>query len=155
MDEKTINLYEYCLGSGIAGWEISTEPHRIRPKKLTLNESEITIVIGDTAYLEATITPANVNNIEIDWALSPILRTNKIVEIDNTHIGVVIKRADTYVLTATLEHLTAECLLHVTDEPTDVQEVILTTDKPCKFIQNGHLYIKYQNSNYDITGKRF
>ena len=155
LDEKTINLYEYCLGSGIAGWEISTEPHRIRPKKLTLNESEITIVIGDTAYLEATITPANVNNIEIDWALSPILRTNKIVEIDNTHIGVVIKRADTYVLTATLEHLTAECILHVTDEPTDVQEIILTTDKPYIFIQNGHLYIKYQNSNYDITGKRF
>lgn len=155
LDENTINIYEYCLGGGIAGWEISTEPHRIRPKKLTLNESEITIVIGDTAYLEATITPANVNNIEIDWALSPILRTNKIVEIDNTHIGVVIKRANTYVLTATLEHLTAECILHVTDEPTDVQEIILTTDKPYIFIQNGHLYIKYQNSNYDITGKRF
>lgn len=154
LDENTINLYEYCLGGGIAGWEISTEPHRIRPKELILNASEITIVCGDTAYLEASITPANVDNINIDWAISPTLRTNKIIEIDDTHIGVMLKRADTYVLTATLEHLTAECVIHVIDKPTDIKEVTLITDEPHKFIQHGRLYIKHRNHSYDITGRR-
>ncbi len=153
IDNNTINLYEYCLGSGIAAWEISTEPHRIRPKELILNTNEITIEVGDTAFIEATITPSNVENINIDWNINPTLRTSKVIEIDDTHIGIVVKRADTYVLTATLEHLTAECIIHVVEASTGTHTIHLPTP-PTKYIQDGRLYIQYQTNRYDAMGKQ-
>ena len=78
VDSITVNLYEYCLGHGIAGWEISSEPHKIRVKDMILNESQITIETGDTAHLTAVITPANADNQDVTWRYSPTGRTSRL-----------------------------------------------------------------------------
>ena len=92
-------------------------------------------------------------NINIDWNINPTLRTSKVIEIDDTHIGIVVKRADTYVLTATLEHLTAECIIHVVEASTGTHTIHLPTP-PTKYIQDGRLYIQYQTNRYDAMGKQ-
>ena len=152
LDDATVNLYEYCLGHGIAGWELSAEPHKIRVKGIALSENNITIEKGDTANLSAIITPANADNQDVTWRVSPTTRTSKLIK-DGTKASFTSTRVGTFTVTATLENFQAECVITVT-EPSGVQDITDEVEGIHKFIRNGRLHIQHNGDTYSVTGEK-
>ena len=151
LDENTINLYEYCLGAGIAGWEISTEPHKIRVKDLALSESNITLEVGDTATITAIVTPANASDIDVEWRRTPSDRVSKF-KSNGLNATLTCSKAGTYTVIATLGNFTAECTVTFT-EPTSVENIENEQEQTEKYIRNGQLYIQHENKTYNVLGQ--
>ena len=149
----TVNLYEYCLGHGIAGWELSAEPHKIRVKDFTLNESNITIAVGDTAHLQAIITPADATDQNVTWRYSP---TNRSTKLNSNGLTATLTstKENTYTITATLGDFTAECVVTVT-KTTGVQDIIPSTEETRKLIHNGQVQIQHKGETYGMKGEKF
>lgn len=153
IDSMTVNLYEYCLGHGIAGWELSAEPHKIRVKDFTLAEDNINVTVGDTAYLQAIITPANADNQDITWRVSPTGRFVKLNQKDTLTATLTSSKEGTYTVTATLGDFTAECT--VTFSPaTDVEDLTISEEGTYKFIRNGQVQILHEGKSYGIKGEK-
>ena len=152
VDSITVNLYEYCLGHGIAGWEISTAPHKIRVKDMILNESQITIETGDTAHLTAVITPANADNQDVTWRYSPTGRTSRLSS-DGINATFTSTKEGTFTVTATLEDFKAECVITVT-KATGVNNINTSEEDTYKTIQNGELRIIHQGVTYNVLGEK-
>lgn len=152
LDENTVNLYEYCLGSGIAGWEISTEPHKIRVKEFTLDKNEITIEVGDTANLQAIITPTNADDQDVTWRYSPTNRSSKLNSTDLTATFTSTKEG-AYTITATLGDFTAECVVTVEAPATGVKSPSITNGEPQKILRNGHIVIQNGDKTYSAQGQ--
>lgn len=151
LDENTVNLYEYCLGSGIAGWEISTEPHKIRVQDLSLNETNITIEVGDTATITAIITPANANDQDVTWRYDKSSRTARFSS-DGLTAKLTSSKEGTFTVTATLGEFSAECEV-IFMEPTDVTNIEQTEKQTYKLVRDGQLYILHNNQTYTIIGQ--
>ena len=151
VDEVTVNLYEYCLGHGIAGWEISAEPHKIRLKDVSLSPTNITIAKGDTATITAVLTPANADVDKITWRYAKTNR-NSSLRADGTVAKFTSKTLGTYTITVTVDDFSADCTVTVS-ETTDVTEIENTTEQTNKFIHEGQLYIKHNNNTYNILGQ--
>ena len=151
VDEVTVNLYEYCLGHGIAGWEISAEPHKIRLKDVSLSPANITIAKGDTATITAMLTPANADVDKITWRYAKTNR-NSSLRADGTVAKFTSKTLGTYTITVTVDDFSADCTVTVS-ETTDVTEIENTTEQTNKFIHEGQLYIKRNNKTYNILGQ--
>ena len=151
VDEVTVNLYEYCLGHGIAGWEISAEPHKIRLKDVSLSPTNITIAKGDTATITAVLTPANADVDKITWRYAKTNR-NSSLRADGTVAKFTSKTLGTYTITVTVDDFSADCTVTVS-ETTDVTEIENTTEQTNKFIHEGQLYIKRNNKTYNILGQ--
>ena len=153
IDSVTVNLYEYCLGHGIAGWELSAEPHKIRVKDFTLAEDNINVTVGDTAYLQAIITPANADNQDITWRVSPTGRFVKLNKTDTLTATLTSSKEGTYTVTATLGDFTAECT--VTFSPaTDVEDLTISEEGTYKFIRDGQVQILHEGKSYGIKGEK-
>ena len=152
VDSITVNLYEYCLGHGIAGWEISSEPHKIRVKGLALSESTITIEAGDTAHVSAIITPANADDQDVTWRYSPTGRTSKLSK-NGLNASFTSTKEGTFTITATLGDFTAECQVIVT-KPTGIKNIQNTEEDTYKVIQDGHLRIIHEGATYGVTGEK-
>lgn len=153
IDSMTVNLYEYCLGHGIAGWELSAEPHKIRVKDFTLAEDNINVTVGDTAYLQAIITPANADNQDITWRVSPTGRFVKLNQKDTLTATLTSSKEGTYTVTATLGDFTAECT--VTFSPaTDVEDLTISEEGTYKFIRDGQVQILHEGKSYGIKGEK-
>jgi glycerophosphoryl diester phosphodiesterase len=153
IDSMTVNLYEYCLGHGIAGWELSAEPHKIRVKDFTLAEDNINVTVGDTAYLQAIITPANADNQDITWRVSPTGRFVKLNKTDTLTATLTSSKEGTYTVTATLGDFTAECT--VTFSPaTDVEDLTISEEGTYKFIRDGQVQILHEGKSYGIKGEK-
>ena len=152
VDSITVNLYEYCLGHGIAGWEISTAPHKIRVKDMILNESQITIETGDTAHLTAVITPANADNQDVTWRYSPTGRTSRLSS-DGINATFTSTKEGTFTVTATLEDFKAECVITVT-KATGVNNINTSEEDTYKTIQDGELRIIHQGVTYNVLGEK-
>ena len=152
VDSITVNLYEYCLGHGIAGWEISTEPHKIRVKEFTLNENEITIEVGDTAHIQAIITPANADDQKVTWRVSPTGRTSKL-----NHHGLnatfTSTKEGTFTITATLGDFSAECIVTVEAPQTGLESPSSINSEPSKTLRNGRIMIQHGNKTYSAQGQ--
>ena len=153
LDSVTVNLYEYCLGHGIAGWELSAEPHKIRVKDFTLSESNITINKGETANIQAIITPSDAADQDVTWRYSPTNRSSKLSNNGLTATFTSTK-VQTYTITATLGDFKAECVVNVVDDTTGVEDVEATTDEPTKSIQDGRLLIKHGQQVYNVLGQQ-
>ena len=153
LDSVTVNLYEYCLGHGIAGWELSAEPHKIRVKDFTLSESNITIKKGETAQVQAIITPSNAADQEVTWRYSPSNRSSKLSSNGLTATFTSTK-VETYTITATLGDFKAECVVNVVDPITGVEDVEATIDETSKSIQDGRLIIKHGQQVYNVLGQQ-
>jgi hypothetical protein len=153
LDSVTVNLYEYCLGHGIAGWELSAEPHKIRVKDFTLSESNITIHKGETANIQAIITPSDAADQDVTWRYSPTNRSSKLSNNGLTATFTSTK-VQTYTITATLGDFKAECVVNVVDDTTGVEDVEATTDEPTKSIQDGRLLIKHGQQVYNVLGQQ-
>ena len=151
VDSVTVNLYEYCLGHGIAGWELSSEPHKIRVQDLTLNESNITIATGDTAHIQAIITPTNATDQNIKWKVTPTNRATKLTKNGIT-ASLTSTKEGTYTVTATLGERTATCEVTVTT-PTGVQN-ITTIQQEGKYLHNGQIHVVNGGKTYTIDGKQ-
>ena len=151
LDSVTVNLYEYCLGHGIAGWELSSEPHKIRVQDLTLNESNITIATGDTAHIKAIITPTNATDQNIKWKVTPTNRATKLTKNGIT-ASLTSTKEGTYTVTATLGERTATCEVTVTT-PTGVQN-ITTIQQEGKCLHNGQIHVVNGGKTYTIDGKQ-
>ena len=151
VDSVTVNLYEYCLGHGIAGWELSSEPHKIRVQDLTLNESNITIATGDTAHIQAIITPTNATDQNIKWKVTPTNRATKLTKNGIT-ASLTSTKEGIYTVTATLGERTATCEVTVTT-PTGVQN-ITTIQQEGKYLHNGQIHVVNGGKTYTIDGKQ-
>ena len=151
VDSATVNLYEYCLGHGIAGWELSAAPHRIRLKGLTTDPTEITIATGDTATIQAVLTPANADVEKITWRYATTNRDSKLIK-DGTVAKFTSKIADTYTITVVVDDFSAQCKVNVIEDATGVSDIQSST-KDGKYIKNGQLYIIQNQQTYTISGQ--
>ena len=141
VDSVTVNLYEYCLGHGVAGWEISTVPHRIRLKDMTLSPNEITISAGDTATITAVLTPANADIQNTTWRYATTNRNSEL-KTDGTTAKFTSTKEGTYTVTAIIDDFTATCTVNVVK---DTNTNVYSLESPCqigKYVQNGQLLIK-------------
>jgi plastocyanin len=141
IDSVTVNLYEYCLGHGVAGWEISTVPHRIRLKDMTLSPNEITISAGDTATITAVLTPANADIQNTTWRYATTNRNSEL-KTDGTTAKFTSTKEGTYTVTAIIDDFTATCTINVVK---DTNTNVYSLESPCqigKYVQNGQLLIK-------------
>ena len=154
VDSVTVNLYEYCLGHGVAGWEISTAPHRIRLKGLTTDPTEITIAKGDTATIQAILNPANAEILKTTWRYATTNRNSKLSH-NGTTAKFTSKTLGTYTVTVTIDDLTAECIVNVVEELTGVDNTTPVTLEPRKQIVNGQLLIRTQDGTYTLMGQEF
>ena len=152
VDSITVNLYEYCLGHGIAGWEISTEPHKIRVKEFTLNESEITIEVGDTAHIQAIITPANADDQKVTWRVSPTRRTSKLNH-NGLNATFTSTKEGTFTITATLGDFSAECIVTVEAPQTGLESPSSINSEPSKTLRNGRIMIQHGDKTYSAQGQ--
>ena len=152
VDSVTINLYEYCLGHGVAGWEISTAPHRIRLKGLTTDPAEITIAKGDTATIQAILNPANAETLKTSWRYAKTNRNSKLSS-DGNSAKFTSKTLGTYTITVTVDDFTAECIVNVVEDATGVDNTTTVTLEPCKQIVNGQVLIRTQDGTYTLMGQ--
>lgn len=152
LDDATVNLYEYCLGHGIAGWELSAEPHKIRVKGLSLSESNITVNVGDTAHISAIITPANADDQNITWRRTPSDRVSKL-KTDGLTATLTSTKAGTYTVTATLGEFEAECQVTFA-ESTAVQDITTSEEGTHKIIRHGQVEIVHEGEHYSVTGTK-
>lgn len=151
VDSVTVNLYEYCLGHGIAGWELSAEPHKIRLKDISLSPTNITIAKGDTATITAVLTPTNADVDKITWRYAKTNR-NSSLRSDGTVAKFTSKTLGTYTIKVTVDDFSADCTVTVS-ETTDLTEIENTTEQTNKLIHEGQLYIKHNNKTYNILGQ--
>ena len=152
IDSVTVNLYEYCLGHGIAGWELSAEPHRIRLKGLALDPAEITIKPGETATITAVLNPANAEVLSTSWRYATANRNSKLTTNGNT-AQFTSTKTGTYTVTAVVDDFTAECIVNVVDEPeTDVNSVEIS-QQIGKYIQDGQLVIHHNGQVINALGQ--
>ena len=151
VDSVTVNLYEYCLGHGVAGWEISTVPHRTRLKEMVVDPTEVTIVVGDTATITAVLTPANADVEKITWRYATTNRDSKLIK-DGTVAKFTSKIADTYTITVVVDDFSAQCKVNVIEDATGVSDIQSST-KDGKYIKDGQLYIIQNQQTYTISGQ--
>ena len=151
VDSVTVNLYEYCLGHGVAGWEISTVPHRTRLKEMVVDPTEVTIVVGDTATITAVLTPANADVEKITWRYATTNRDSKLIK-DGTVAKFTSKIADTYTITVIVDDFSAQCKVNVIEDATGVSDIQSST-KDGKYIKDGQLYIIQNQQTYTISGQ--
>ena len=152
LDDVTVNLYEYCLGHGIAGWELSAEPHKIRVKEFALSESNITVQVGETVQLHAIITPANADDQEVTWRRTPSDRVSKL-KTEGLTATLTSTKAGTYTVTAILGDFTAECQVTFA-ESTAVQDITTSEEDTHKIIRHGQVEIVHEGKHYSITGEK-
>ena len=152
VDSVTINLYEYCLGHGVAGWEISTVPHRIRLKDMTVSPSELTIAVDDTATIEAILTPTNAQVQSITWRYATTNRNSKLSP-NGTTAKFTSKKVGTYTVTVNIDDFTAECKVNVTEDATALDNTTTITLEPRKQIVNGQVLIRTQDGTYTLMGQ--
>ena len=152
VDSVTVNLYEYCLGHGVAGWEISTVPHRIRLKDMAVDPAEVTIAVGDTATITALLTPANAEVQSISWRYATTNRNSKLTT-NGTTAKFTSKKVGTYTVTVVVDDFTAECVVNVVDEITGVDNTTTVTLEPRKQVVNGQILIRTQDGTFTILGQ--
>ena len=152
IDSVTVNLYEYCLGHGIAGWEISTAPHRIRLKGLTTDPTEVTIAKGDTATIQAVLNPANAEILNTSWRYVTTNRNSKL-SYNGTTAKFTSKSVGTYTITVTIDDYTADCIVNVVEDMTGVDNTTTVTIEPRKQVVNGQVLIRTQDGTYTLMGQ--
>ena len=152
LDSITVNLYEYCLGHGIAGWEISAAPHKIRVKDIAITPTEITINTGDTAHLQAVITPANADDQDVTWRMTPTARTAKF-KSNGLTATLTSSKEGTFTVTATLGDFTAEAIVTFT-QASGVEDIETSVEDTRKVIHDGQLRIIHQGTTYGVTGEK-
>ena len=152
LDSATVNLYEYCLGHGIAGWELSAEPHRIRLKGLALDPSEITIKKGETVTISAVLTPANAEILSTSWRYATTNRNTKLSP-NGTTAQFTSTKTGTYTVTAIVDDFTAECIVNVVDESDTDLNAVEISNETGKYIQNGQLVIYHNGQKINALGQ--
>ena len=152
LDSITVNLYEYCLGHGIAGWEISAAPHKIRVKDIAITPTEITINTGDTAHLQAVITPANADDQDVTWRMTPTARTAKF-KSNGLTATLTSSKEGTFTVTATLGDFTAEAIVTFT-QASGIEDIETSVEDTRKVIHDGQLRIIHQGTTYGVTGEK-
>jgi len=150
VDSVTVNLYEYCLGHGVAGWEISTAPHKIRVKDFYFEQTDITLALGDTAHLQVVVVPADATDQDVTWRYA---KTNRNTKFKGNGLTATLtsKTEDTYTVTATLGDFTAECKVTFT-KATNVENLEQDDNDTRKEMRNGQLYIIHNKKTYNVLG---
>lgn len=148
IDSVTVNLYEYCLGNGIAAWEIRSQPRIIAVESLALEETEIEMMVGDTIELHATISPKNATNQTVSFRADHA-RSVKVKGM-GTYAIITSNTEGDYVITATLDNFQATCNLHV-KVPTALENPTNAPTISKRFI-NGVIVIENNGEYFDIIG---
>ena len=152
IDSVTVNLYEYCLGHGVAGWEISTAPHRIRLKDLAIDPIETTIKAGDTATISAVLTPANADIQSITWRYATTNRNSKL-SYDGTVAKFTSTKVGTYTVTLIVDDFTTECTVNVVENTGTNLNSVEASQQTGKYIKDGQLLIHHQGQIINALGQ--
>ena len=152
IDSVTVNLYEYCLGHGVAGWEISTAPHRIRLKDLAIDPIETTIKAGDTATISAVLTPANADIQSITWRYATTNRNSKL-SYDGTVAKFTSTKVGTYTVTLIVDDFTTECTVNVVENTGTDLNSVEASQQTGKYIKDGQLLIHHQGQIINALGQ--
>ena len=152
IDSVTFNLYEYCLGHGVAGWEISTAPHRIRLKDLAIDPIETTIKAGDTATISAVLTPANADIQSITWRYATTNRNSKL-SYDGTVAKFTSTKVGTYTVTLIVDDFTTECTVNVVENTGTDLNSVEASQQTGKYIKDGQLLIHHQGQIINALGQ--
>jgi uncharacterized protein YjdB len=148
IDSVTVNLYEYCLGNGIAAWEIRTQPRQIAVESMVLEETDIEMMVGDTVEIHATILPTNATNQTVSFRADHA-RAVKVKGM-GTYAIITSNTEGDYVITATLDDFKATCNLHV-KVPTAIDNPTNKSTISKRFI-NGMIVIEHNGEYFDILG---
>jgi len=84
----------------------------VKVNKITLNKEELTLEVGDTEALIATIEPKNATNLKVLWTSDNIAVATV---TENGLVAALQKGKATIKVTAVDGNKTAECVIHVPD----------------------------------------
>ena len=121
-------------------------------KEFALNETNITVNVGDTAHITAIITPADAYDQNVTWRVAP---TGRFVKLNKKglHATLTCTKEGTYTVTATLGEFKAECMVTFT-QPTNVENVSDMNQGTHKIIRNGQVQIINDGEYYSIKGEK-
>ncbi len=110
----------------LAEFEVYNDaPDPIPVTGVTLNQSEITLKAGENAALTAAVTPEDATNKTVTWSSS-----DQTVAVVDQSGNISALSAGTAIIQVTTAEggFTAQCTVHVTDEPTDPGDSSEPTD---------------------------
>ena len=110
-----------------------------------------TLNVGDTAHLQAIITPADATDQDVTWRMTPTARTAKLNK-DGLNATLTSTKANTFTVTATLGDFQASCGVTFVEEETALED-IEATEQTTKYIQNGQLVIYHQGQKVNSVGQ--
>jgi uncharacterized protein YjdB len=119
---------------------------------MTIEPTEVTIAVGDTATITAVLTPADAEVQSISWRYATTNRNSKLTT-DGTVAKFTSKKVGTYTVTVTIDDFTAECTVNVVEEATGVDNTTTITLEPRKQIVNGQVLIRTENGTYTLMGQ--
>ena len=99
----------------VASCTVTVKSNYVYPTEIYLNKTSISLNVGETSYLSATVTPSNANDKTVTWSSSNI----GVATVSNG--TVTAKSAGTATITAkTSNNKTATCTVTVKSAPTSI-----------------------------------
>ncbi len=129
------------------------EPVVIPVSGITLSETTLTLEVGDTHTLTATIAPANATNQDVNWMSTSI----EVVTVQNGYLTALAAGSATIIATTADGGKMAMCNVTVNNDGTlTALENVETTNTPaaCKVFENGVIYIIRDGVRYLIDGRK-
>jgi uncharacterized protein YjdB len=119
---------------------------------MTIEPTEVTIAVGDTATITAVLTPADAEVQSITWRYATTNRNSKLTT-NGTTAKFTSKKLGTYTVTVIIDDFTAECKVNVVEEVTGVDNTTTVTLEPRKQVVNGQVLIRTQDGTFTIMGQ--
>ena len=102
--------------------------------------------------MHAVITPANANDQDVTWRVSPTLRTAKL-RTDGLKATLISSQPGTFTVTAILGDFTAECKV-IFGSISGVEDITATQEGTHKRLQDGQLRIIHNGTTYGALGEK-
>lgn len=135
------------IGNVSATCQVNVSSAEVTLNSITINKSQLTLLVGNTSTLIATKNPENAPG-DIVWDSS----ASDIVSVDQNG-NIEAKTIGTAVITASVGNISAECTVIVTEQASDspiIANIIVTGDRNETDIWNGRITIT-NNSGRTIT----
>lgn len=101
-ERRLKRFYSYLSSS-------TTSTSQIKPSKITLNKTSLTLGIGETGQLKATVSPTNATNKSVTWKSSD----ETVATVDNTGKITAVAEGTAVITASTYNGLQAKCNITV------------------------------------------
>lgn len=149
INESTVNVFVKC-GEQVKGWYVSTQAPLHPATSVSLNFEEVTLAVGDTVEIIATVLPENCTS-EMSWKIDQARAIT--VQHEGYKAKLIGRVAKDAILTITIDDLTLTCPIHCVKELSDI-ETIESDRKSQKILRNGTIIILKDKEEYTTTGMR-